>query len=214
MNKKIKVISFDLDGTLVKSSYADAVWLDGLPKLFAQERNLSLQQAKDFLFSEYEAVGPDRKEWYDIEWWFHKFQLERSWKSLLKSYKHSIELFPETRPTLEQLGAAYTLICFSNAKQEFIDIQLREIHIDHFFEHTFSSLTDFNAVKKDSTTYVKICKNLHIAPGEMVHIGDNWKYDFISPQKIGVHSYFLNREKDKNGKHILHSLSEILPFLH
>jgi len=79
----IKIISFDLDGTLVKSTYADKVWLEGLPTLYSKEKNIPLQQAKERIYTLYKEVGEDKKEWYDIDWWFKKFDLKGSWQNLL-----------------------------------------------------------------------------------------------------------------------------------
>lgn len=205
----IKIISFDLDGTLVKNTYADSVWLDGFPKLYAKEKSITINQAKEFLFKEYEKVGKDKKEWYDIDWWFKKFKIYEDWRNLLNSYRNVIEIYSETKTILSNLSKKYELIIISNAKREFIDIQLEETEIKSYFKYIFSSLTDFDAVKKIPNVYKQICNKIRIHPQEMIHIGDNKEFDFISPQKIGIKSYYLNREKTEHGNYVLYTLSDI-----
>jgi len=205
----IKIISFDLDGTLVKSTYADKVWLEGLPTLYSKEKNIPLQQAKERIYTLYKEVGEDKKEWYDIDWWFKKFDLKGSWQNLLNNYRDKIQLFPETIETLENLNKNFKLIILSNAKIEFIEIQLKETKLIQFFEYVFSSLSDFDTVKKTPEVYKKILSKLKIKPEELVHVGDNREFDYRSPKKIGIKSIYLNRDKKYRGNHVIYSLSEL-----
>jgi len=205
----IKIISFDLDGTLVKSTYADKVWLEGLPTLYSKEKNIPLKQAKERIYKLYKEVGENKKEWYDIDWWFKKFDLKGSWQNLLKNYRDKIQLFPETIEILEELTNNFKLIILSNAKIEFIEIQLKETKLIPFFEYVFSSLSDFNTVKKTPVVYKKILSKLKIKPEELVHVGDNKEFDYKSPKKIGIKSIYLNRKKKYRGKHVIYSLSEL-----
>jgi len=209
----LKIISFDLDGTLVKSSYADKVWLEGLPKLYSKEKNISLDKAKEYIFNLYDKVGKNNKEWYDIEWWFEKFNLKKPWKDLLYNYKNHIDLYPEVVKILENIKEKFDLIIISNAKKEFIDIQLKETNIKPFFKFVFSSLSDFDLVKKTPDVYNQILNILNIKSSEIMHIGDNFEFDYISPIKIGINSVYLDRTKKQIGNHTIYSLSEIKKFL-
>lgn len=203
----IKIISFDMDGTLVKPTYADKVWLEGLPKLYAKEKKIPIKQAKEYIYQKYEKIGKDRKEWYDIDWWFKQFQLKEYWQNLLNNYRHTIQLYPETLETLEKLSKNFELIIISNAKREFIEIQLEETKLKPYFTHVFSSLSDFNKVKKLPEVYKHILTLLKIQPHEIIHVGDSKEFDYVSPRKIGIKSFYLNREKTDTGNHILNSLS-------
>jgi HAD superfamily hydrolase (TIGR01549 family) len=205
----IKIISFDLDGTLVKSTYADNVWLEGLPKLYAKEKKLPIKQVKQYIFKEYDKIGKNRKEWYDIDWWFKQFKLRENWQNLLNNYRHTIQLYPETLETLEKLSKKFDLIIISNAKREFADIQLEETNLKPYFKHVYSSLSDFNEVKKLPDVYKHILGLLEIQPDEIIHIGDSKEFDYESPQKIGIKSFYLNREKKESGNNILHKLSDL-----
>ena len=205
----IKIISFDLDGTLVKSSFADKVWLEGVPRLYARRHNLSLDQAKTYTYEEYQKIGEEKKEWYDIEWWFSRFHLKDSWQQLLQDYKSHIELFPDAMETILLLQESYTLIIVSNAKREFIDIQLEETRLRPHFTRVFSSLSDFNQVKKGPEVYERVCQQLHCQPYELLHVGDHKEFDYRSPRTSGIEALYLDRKQQENGERIIHSLSEV-----
>ena len=209
----IKVISFDLDGTLVKSTYANSVWLEGLPKLYAKEKNLPLEDVKKYIFKEYEKVGENRKEWYDIDWWFKHFNLNFDWQNLLDEYRYTVEIYPDTKKVLKKLSKKFDLIIISNAKREFIDIQVNETKIKPYFSHIFSSISDFDTVKKKPSVYKQICDKINIKPDEMIHVGDSKEFDYESPRKLGIKSIYINREKEIKNKDIINSLNDLTNIL-
>ena len=52
-----KIISFDMDGTLIDSEFTDWVWSHGIPTLYAAKTGLSFDEAKAFVEGEYRKVG-------------------------------------------------------------------------------------------------------------------------------------------------------------
>ena len=204
----IKIVSFDLDGTLIKSTYADLVWLEGLPKIFAQEKEVSFGYAKQYLQNEYDKIGDKRVEWYDIEFWFQYYRLQYSWRKLLKNYKKFIETYPEVPEVLKRLYKKYKLIIISNAKKEFIEIELKETKLRNYFTNIFSSISDFHKVKKVTDFYSMICDKLEVNPKELIHIGDNKEFDYIIPKNLGILSLYLDRKKTNRGEFIVHNLKE------
>jgi putative hydrolase of the HAD superfamily len=203
-----KIISFDLDGTLINSSYADLVWLKGLPTIFAKEKEISFEHAQEYLLKEYNAIGDERVEWYDIDFWFKKYKLHYSWKQLLDDYKNAIEPYPEVPEVLKRLSKNYTLILSSNAKREFIDIEVTESTIKPYFSHIFSSISDFHQVKKETKFYRKICNTLRIDRHELIHIGDNKTFDYVLPKKIGIQSFYLDRNRKNKEENSVSNLKE------
>ncbi|MEF8879497.1 MAG: HAD family hydrolase [Candidatus Thermoplasmatota archaeon] len=197
----VKIISFDLDGTLITKKYSDLVWLEGLPGLYSKEKNIPLDRAKQILFKKYDEVGDQRVEWYDISYWFKRFELKSSWKKLLEKYSYAVEPYSESGDVLDELSRDSDLILSSNAKKEFIDIELRETGFKKYFKKIFSSTSDFDCVKKTSSFYTKICDYIDVQPDEVVHVGDHKKFDYNMPKKVGIKSFFLDR-KNKNDEAI------------
>jgi HAD superfamily hydrolase (TIGR01493 family) len=204
----LKVISFDFDGTIVKHTFADAFWLDGVPALYAKKHHVDLKTAKQILFGEYEKIGDNRIEWYDPGYWFDRFDLRTDWKTILAEFGKHVEIYPEVASILKRLSARYCLIISSNAKKEFINIQLSHANLSDYFKQVFSSTSDFHTVKKVTDFYEMVCKKLQITPQEMIHVGDHKEFDFLSPQKIGITSYYLDRKKKTTGEHIVSDLKQ------
>ncbi len=204
----IKVISFDFDGTIATHRFADAFWLEGVPTLYAKQHNISLTAAKKYLFEEYDKIGDNRIEWYDPGYWFDRFDLQTDWKKMLFHYRKNVEIYPEVPSVLKRLSTHYSLIISSNAKREFIEIQLKQTKIKGYFDQIFSSTSDFHTVKKVTDFYAMICKKLMIQPQEMIHVGDHKEFDYLAPQKYGITSFYLDRKKTNAGPHVIHTLKE------
>ncbi|MDX1799163.1 MAG: HAD family hydrolase, partial [Candidatus Lokiarchaeia archaeon] len=146
--------------------------------------------------------------WYNLEYWFNRFKLKTNWKELLKKYRYAIETFPEVPDILDKFYNIYDMILISNAKREFIDIELEESKLKKYFSFIFSSTSDFNMVKKVSDFYLMICNKLSLNPNQIIHIGDHEEFDYKIPKKIGINSFYLNREKTSKGKFVVYNLQE------
>ena len=72
----IRVISLDMDGTLVNSRFVDKVWMEGMPMLYAEKTGLDFPAAKEYVVGEYMKIGSDKLEWYDLKYWIEKFGLK------------------------------------------------------------------------------------------------------------------------------------------
>ncbi len=205
----LKVISFDFDGTITKTTFADLFWLEGLPKLYAEKENIELEEAKKILFTEYEKIGKERLEWYDPDYWFKRFDIDYDWKKLMEDYAYAIEIYPDVIPTLEKIRDRYTLIVISNARKEFIDIQIKKLDIGRYFDRIFSTVSDFRMVKKDGDVYRRICKLMNIEEGEMLHTGDDHKFDYLIPKSLGINAVYLDRKGGRTENFIISTLDHL-----
>jgi len=204
-----KIISFDMDGTLIDSVFTDWVWFHGIPTLYAKKVGLSFEEAKTFVEKEYHKVGEGAIEWYDIKYWFHFFQLEMSWNNLMKRYRDKISVYPDVNHLLERLRSRFPLILTSNAGREFIDIEMEATGLARHFDRIFSATSDFGEVKKTSSFYRRICQILGTDPEEMIHVGDHYEFDYIVPRAIGIQAFYLDRSGKKKGDFIFSDLRDL-----
>jgi len=209
-----RIISFDMDGTLVDSEFTDWVWLDGIPTLYARKKGLSFDEAKALVVEEYQKVGEGAVEWYDIKYWFRFFQLDETWKTLMERYADKISAYEDGHHILKRLKERYPLVLTSNAGREFIDIEMDVTGMGRYFDHIFSATSDFRAVKKTSQFYQRICEILKAEPGEIVHVGDHYEFDYLAPRSMGIQAFYLDRSRKNNGNSVLSDLRDLERKLH
>jgi putative hydrolase of the HAD superfamily len=202
----IRFVSLDMDGTLVNSRFVDLVWMEGIPRLYAESHGLEIHQAKEYVIGEYMKIGSDRLEWYDLAYWLDRLQLPIGKQELLESFEDNIEPYPEVREALEILSETFELVVTSNAAREFIDIELDGLH--DFFLSTFSATSDFRVVKKSPLLYGAICRELEVKPFQVLHIGDHYSYDYESPLEAGLDALFLDRKGMRMGREVVGDLRE------
>ena len=205
----LRVISFDFDGTIAKTAFADLFWLEGVPKLYAEKKNIELEEAKKILFTEYDKIGKERLEWYDPDYWFRRFEIDYDWKKLMEDYAYAIEIYPDVIPTLEKIRERYVLIVTSNARKEFIEIQMNKLDIGRYFDRVFSTISDFRMVKKDGDVYRKICEAMNIKEEEMLHVGDDYKFDYLIPRSLGINAVYLDRKGGRTENFIISTLDHL-----
>jgi HAD superfamily hydrolase (TIGR01549 family) len=204
-----KIISFDMDGTLVDPEFTDWVWGHGIPTLYAEKTGLSFEAAKAFVEKEYLKVGEGAIEWYDIKYWFQFFQLEESWKVLMERYTDKINIYPDVNHILERLRNRFQLVLTSNAGREFIDVEMEATGLRGYFDQIFSATSDFQEVKKTVGFYQRICQILGVRPQEIVHVGDHYEFDYLVPRSLGIHAFYLDRSGEQRGDFILQDLRDL-----
>ena len=187
----VRVISFDLCGTLVDCSFADLVWKEGVPLLYADKFGVSFEDAQKKVIAEYNKVGGDDIRYFQLEYWFHYFNFEKSHHDLVSAYKDMITTYEEVPEVLERLSKKYTLIVASLAHSDLLPSALSGI--ESYFDHIFSATSDFNYVRKHQRFYDDILTVLSLRPGDVVHIGDDYTADYEVPLTMGMHAFFLDR---------------------
>ena len=207
----IRIISLDMDGTLMKSRFVDKVWMEGIPVLYAERTGLDFSAAKEHVIGEYARVGSDRMEWYDLLYWIEKFGLKTGKDELLQMYEDEIEAYPEVPEVLELLSDKYDLVVTSNAAREFIDIELEGL--TEYFREIFSATSDFREVKKSPLVYGAICAQMDARPFEVLHIGDHYHYDYESPLQAGLDALFLDRKGERSGPEVVGDLREAVELI-
>ena len=202
----IRVISLDMDGTLVNSRFVDKVWMEGMPMLYAEKTGLDFPVAKSYVVGEYMKIGSDKLEWYDLLYWIERFGLKVGKDELLQMYEDEIETYPEVQEVLDLLAESYELVVTSNAAREFIDIELDGL--SDYFSETFSATSDFREVKKSPLIYGTVCAHMGAKPFEVLHIGDHYNYDYESPLEAGLDALFLDRKGERSGREVVGDLRE------
>ena len=202
--KRVKVISFDAEGTLVTPRFSEMIWREGIPTLFANKNDLDIAIAKREVFNAYDEVGDQRMEWYDIKYWFDRFDLG-SYEDLFNSHRKDICYYPEVSSVLSELSKNYRLVICSNSAREFLDILTEEIK--NRFVRMFSATSDFGALKNPDL-YLSMCQLLDISTEELVHVGDSPCFDFDAPQASGIRALYLNRDGGVVGQNQVSNLNE------
>jgi putative hydrolase of the HAD superfamily len=206
----MKIISFDLDGTLVTDAFSQVVWHQGIPELYAEKYACSLRDAQAFILEEYNKVGDTALEWYDIHYWLNFLDLDLNWKQILGRISGLITTYPEVEEVLSCLNTTYKLIITSNAAREFLNTEIEETTLSPYFDHIFSATSDFKEVKKTEAFYLKLCSLLKVDHKQVVHVGDHYDFDYRIPRQLGMTAYFLDRTGATEGPHTVKDLKEFI----
>lgn len=205
-NNKIKVISFDLDGCLSDNTFDDLFWDREIPKLVANKKNISFEEAYKYVVDEYKRLWGKVDDWRNPNFWLKHFDLKETWEEIMDDLKKEIKHYGDSIPVLRKLKDNYTLIITSHADRIFLDLKLKMEELGSYFDYTFSTPSDFNNMKKDAEVYKKICKILGIKPNEIIHVGDHYEFDYIVPMSIGIRSFLIDRSGKLKEDYVVRSL--------
>jgi HAD superfamily hydrolase (TIGR01549 family) len=201
----IKVISFDVEGTMVTTEFSAAIWFELIPQRYAKRHALNFDEAAKKIRQEYESVGDQRLEWYDVQYWFTRFDLGQA-DIAMEELQGRVNHYPETREVLNRLVKGYKLSVASGSPRPFLKHLLRDI--EHNFSNVFSSTSDFRQVKT-ADFYEEMCLRLGVEPRQVVHIGDNRQFDFLEPAAVGINAFYLDREGKSNDPASLRNLGQL-----
>jgi HAD superfamily hydrolase (TIGR01549 family) len=206
--KQIELISFDAEGTVVTPDFSQAIWHEAIPALYAQKEGLNLAQAKRHVAEEYGKIGDQRLEWYDIEYWFSYLGLGSS-ESMIQGCLDKIGYYPEVTEVLSSLASEYRLIVASGTPLELLHCLLRDIK--PYFVRIFSSVSHYRQLKNPDF-YIRICEEMSVKPSRVIHVGDNWQFDFLNARQAGINAVYLDRS-GRDHQESLNDLSQLKQLL-
>jgi len=204
---RTRVVSLDAEGTLVTHTFSRTIWREVVPALYGRARGLSADEAAARVFAEYETIGPGREEWYDINYWFRRFDLGDP-RVVMEEHRALVHLYPEVPEVLRCLNGCCRLVVASSTPAEFLEPLLRDVR--HLFDGVFSSTSQYGRLK-DEQFFRRLAGTLNVDPGAIVHVGDNWERDYVSASAAGCVALFLDREAATPGG--LRTLRELPPRL-
>jgi len=200
--KQIELISFDAEGTVVTPDFSQAIWHEAIPAIYAQKKGLDIAQARRHIAEEYGRIGDQRLEWYDIEYWFSCLDLGSS-EPVIQSCLDKISYYPEVTEVLSSLASEYKLIVASGTPLKLLHCLLRDIK--PYFVRIFSSVSHYMQLKSPDF-YLSICEEMGVKPSQVIHVGDNWQFDFLNAQQAGVNAFYL----DRSGRNHQESLIDLI----
>jgi len=205
----IAVVSFDVEGTLVTTDFSYAIWFELLPARYSKRHRLSFEEASMKVRQAYDGVGDQRLEWYDVQYWFTRFDLGDA-DIAMEELQPRVKYYPDTKDVLKKLQGRYTLSVASGSPRPFLKHLLRDI--EHHFKAIYSSTTDFQQVKT-ADFWAGMCRDLGVDPAQVVHVGDHVQFDFIEPASIGIKAFHLDRDGKTGDAASLQSLCELTSLL-
>lgn len=190
---------------MVTTDFSYAIWFEMIPRRYAARYGIQLEEALKNIKMEYTSVGDQRLEWYDVQYWFSRFDLGQA-DIAMEELQDRVIYYSETKEILAALGKKYRLSVASGSPRPFLKHLLRDIQ--HNFASIFSSTSDFKQVKT-AEFYKNMCRMLEVEPWQVVHVGDNRQFDFLEPASIGIRSFHLDREDTAGNSSSLRNLTQL-----
>lgn len=205
----IKVITFDLDNTLwdvepalLRAEEAQRDWLqqhrpgaiekfthEGLWELkksvWKRHPELAHQISKiriQFLYELIAAAGYDEHE--------ARTGAETAFRVFL-NIRHDVVLYEEALAVLQGLAEHYTLGALTNGNADIYKTDAGE-----YFDFAFLA-EEVNASKPAPDMFHAAIERAGVAPGQIVHVGDNPKHDILGAHEVGMRTVWMNSQNER-----------------
>lgn len=206
---RIKVISFDLDGTLVDDSrFGRVFWYEEIPRLYAERYSIPIEEATLIVLDSYKKVGYFDINWYRPHYWFEKFRLEEDWRKVIHDLRRDVRVYNDVKPALAELKRKHRLIVITHSTREFMQLKMQVESMKDYFEEVHSVIDD-HAMVKSKEFFQHLLGMLRCTPGELLHVGDDATFDYDIPRSLGIRALLLDRGRTKKGKDVVYSLVDV-----
>lgn len=101
--------------------------------------------------------------------------------------RNSVELYPDSVPALQRMAARWPLVSLTNGNAD-----LQRIGIERHFVHHICA-RDHGVAKPDARIFQAAAQWLKLAPGEILHVGDDPQMDIVGAREAGLRTAWINR---------------------
>ncbi len=200
----IKVISFDIGGTLIKG-------VDNKSSII--EFSKLINKSYDEILKAYRDIFQKREGTFDelVNLFCNKLNIKVD-ENIIDYFHNSFNqetYFDETTlPVIRKLkDMGYKVILFSNSSSLYpdkLDKEIYELVDDIMYSHKIGHTKD----EKESYQYIE--KKLGYKSNEFLHIGDSLDNDYLYPKKFGWNAIFYG---NKDGIDCITNLNDIFKYL-
>ena len=193
----IKAVIFDLDDTLISEKEYIRSGFKVVSDKIGSDFNLDAKYIYEIIYSEFEV---DSKNVFNrtLDKLEVEYEIEYI-KELINTYRNhmpNIKLYDDAKYIIEKLyskGIKLGIITDGYAVTQ--RNKLNVLNIEKYFEHiivTDELGREYWKPHKKSYELMKLKLNLDYE--EMIYVGDNISKDFVTANKLGMHTVMINRE--------------------
>jgi FMN hydrolase / 5-amino-6-(5-phospho-D-ribitylamino)uracil phosphatase len=201
MLKSLRAIAFDLDNTLwevepvlERAERRLLEWLQqhcpriatrySLEDMRAARARLALEephQAHDLTYLRHTSLARHARECGYEE------GVAESALEIFLTARNELELFDDVQPAIGQLHGHYALATLSNGNAD-----LARIGLAHWFVLSLNA-RQIGAAKPHPRCFEHLARDLHLAPGEILFVGDDPRLDVDAARAAGFPTAWMNR---------------------
>ena len=212
LNKELKAVFFDFDGTLADDGDSIRQALDlacqvvkhRWPEIDTDKLAAVYRQVSDTAWGNYDQhlrhlIEPEAmlaSVWRTAltSWRLHDPATEREAAAVYWSYRlQRCRPYPDVLPLLHDLMQTFLLCLLTNGAPEMQRAKVAASGLSSFFSHVFVG-GDFPRGKPDQAIFHAALTAAQCGPAQAIHIGDSLIHDIAGARNVGVWSVWLNRK--------------------
>ena len=167
---QIDSILLDLDGTLLDLNFDLHFWLEYLPQVYSEKKNISHQQAQDILLLMLNAEK-GKLNWYCIDFWQEKLDLDIM--KLKNNISHLIKVHPNVKRFLTLARKHDKRIYLrTNAHRKTIKLKMSVTQLQDYFDGIVSS-HDFGVAKQEQAFWHKLSELINLDKNRAIFFDDS-----------------------------------------
>ena len=116
----------------------------------------------------------------------HDAPVDELWQIYFAA-RNNVDLYPDSLPALERIAHRVPIVSISNGNA---DLEIIGLH--HLF-HTRLNAAGVGVPKPDAKIFLAAAEALGVAPGEILHVGDDPLLDVVGARDAGLLTVWLNR---------------------
>ncbi len=103
--------------------------------------------------------------------------------------RNRVRLYEDVRPALARLRTRHRLYAVSNGNADLARCGVADLFDGHI------TARSAGAAKPDARIFAELLRAAGVAPGSVLHVGDDPLADVVGAQRAGLHAVWLNRDE-------------------